>query len=96
VQTSWGEPLAAFVVLVARYGSTSVDATDVLSDPGSMVGAIQLQAALEFDIPDELLGIVQLDTKASINGQGSPSLELTCCFQELLCSRCSALLLQQP
>lgn len=78
VKSSWGDPLAAFLVLIATYGAATVEATAVLQEPGAMQGAIEMHASLEFDIPVELLGTVQLQTAATANGQSACTPSCSC------------------
>lgn len=67
---SWGEPLAALEVLMVVHGDPSITTTEIRSHPGTLYGEVRLQAAWAFAVPQHLLGIVQLQTVASVSSFG--------------------------
>lgn len=67
---SWGAALALLTVLLVVHGDATVAAVDVRGEPGTMYGAVWLQASWPFSIPVHLLGIMQLRTWATAGGFG--------------------------
>ena len=71
VPQSWGAALAALTVLLVVHGEATVAAVEVRSEPGTMYGAVWLEASWPFAIPVHLLGIMQLRTSATAGGFGA-------------------------
>lgn len=71
IARSWGAPLAVMHVVMVRYGAAQVTATELLQSEGDMHGAVELESFWDIRIPPHLEGIVQLQTSAKVNGQGT-------------------------
>lgn len=64
--------MALVTVLTVVHGEPAVTVVDILHEPGTMYGAVRLEAAWPFRIPLHLLGILQLHTSAHVGGFGVP------------------------
>lgn len=81
----WGRALALVSVLLVVHGEASVTTVDIRSEPGTMYGAVRLEAAWPFAVPVHLLGIVQLHTSASVSGFGAPPCVRPCTPTQACC-----------